>query len=208
MVENVLVTVDLARSPRLSAPARAAARRFAEVVCPPGMLAHHRTDRVLAEFEQVLGALAPAARKGLAAALVALDQGARLYPRSRGRRFTRLDDQAAEAYVRALLSRGLLAELVQRIKGLVVMCYYQLPVVQREIGYDPAPYIAAVSRRRLESYGPQIRAGEAGVTGLAANAGPGQPDANPGQPDANPGQPDANPGEPDADSGQPDAGQR
>jgi hypothetical protein len=124
------------------------------------MLAHHRTDRVLAEFEQMFGALNPTARKGLTAALIAIDQGARLYPRSRGRRLTRLGDQAAEAYVRALLSRGLVGDVVQRIKGLVVMCYYELPVVQREIGYDPAPYIAAVSRRRLESYGPQIRAGE------------------------------------------------
>jgi hypothetical protein len=44
------------------------------------------------------------------------------------------------------------------------MCYYELPEVQREIGYDPAPYIAAVSRRRLESYGPDIQAGEAAVT--------------------------------------------
>jgi hypothetical protein len=186
MVENVLVTAgpNLARPPRLSAPARAAAQRFAEVVCPPGMLAHHRTDRVLAEFEQMLGALTPAARKGLAAALVALDQGARLYPRSRGRRLCRLDDQAAEAYIRALLNRGVTAALVQRIKGLVVMCYYELPVVQREIGYDPAPYIAAVSRRRLESYGPQIRAGEAAVTGPAAEAGQGQPDAGSGPPDA------------------------
>ena len=162
---------DLARSPRLSAPARRAARRFAEVVCPPGMLAQHRTDRVLAEFEQMLAALAPAARKGVAAAFVALDQGARVYPPSRGRRFTRLDDQAAEAYIRTLLSRGPAAELVQRIKGLVVMCYYELPVVQREIGYDPVPYIAAVSRRRLESYGPQIRAGEAAVTEPDADAG-------------------------------------
>ena len=129
------------------------------------MLAHHRTDRVLAEFELVLGALAPAARTGLTIAFVALDQGARLYPRSRGRCFTRLDDQAAEAYIRAVLARGGIAgQLVQRLRGLVVMCYYELPTVQREIGYDPAPYIAAVSRRRLESYGPEIQAGEAAVT--------------------------------------------
>jgi hypothetical protein len=206
MVENVLVTggPNLTDRPRLSAPARAAARRLAEVVCPPGMVTHHRADRVLAEFEHVLGALAPAARKGLAAALVALDQGARLYPRSRGRRFTRLDDQAAEAYIRALLSGRLTAELVQRIKGLVVMCYYELPVVQREIGYDPAPYIAAVSRRRLESYGPQIRAGEAAVTGPAAGVGPAA-DADPGQQDAGSGQQDAGSGQQDAGSGQPDA---
>ena len=129
------------------------------------MRAHHRTDRVLAEFELMLGALAPGARKALTAAMVALDQGARLYPPSRGRRFARLDDQAAEAYIRALLARGgVPAQLVQRLRGLVVMCYYELSTVQREIGYDPAPYIAAVSRRRLESYGPDIAAGEAAVT--------------------------------------------
>jgi hypothetical protein len=147
----------------LSARVRPVTSRFAEVVCPPGMRAHHRTDRVLAEFESTLAALAPAARKVLTAAFVVLDHGARLYPRARGRRFSRLDDQAAEAYIRALLARGgVAAQLVQRLRGLVVMCYYELPPVQREIGYDPNPYIAAVSRRRLESYGPQIAAAEAG----------------------------------------------
>jgi hypothetical protein len=148
-----------------SARVRRATRRFAEVVCPPGLLAHHRTDRVLAEFELTVAALAPAARQGLTAALVVLDQGARLYPRARGRRFSALGDQAAEAYIRALLARGGVAgQMLQRLRGLVVMCYYELPPVQREIGYDPAPYIAAVSRRRLESYGPEIAAGEAAVT--------------------------------------------
>jgi hypothetical protein len=151
--------------PPLSARMRRITRRFAEVVCPPGMAAHHRTDRVLAEFELMLAALAPAARKALTAAMVLLDHGARAYPRARGRRFTRLDDQAAEAYIRALLARGgVAAQLVQRLRGLVVMCYYELPPVQREIGYDPAPYIAAVSRRRLDSYGKQIAAAEAEVT--------------------------------------------
>ena len=141
------------------------------------MLAHHRTDRVLAEFDLMLDALAPGARKSLAAVIVALDQGARLYPRSRGRRFTQLDDQVAEAYIRALMARrGIAADVMQRLKSLFVMCYYELPVVQREIGYEPAPYIAAVSRRRLESYGPAIRAGEAAVTAIqASDAGAGQP---------------------------------
>jgi hypothetical protein len=144
---------------------RRVTRRFAEIVCPPG--AQQRTDQVLAEVELMLGALAPAARKALIAAVVVFDHGARGYPRSRGRRFTRLDDEAAEAYLRALLARGgVTAQLVQRLRGLVVMCYYELPAVQREIGYDPAPYIAAVSRRRLRSYGAEIAAGEAAVTAV------------------------------------------
>jgi len=121
----------------------------------------------------MLGALPPAARKALVTALIILDQGARLYPPSRGRRFARLDDQVADAYIRALLARhDAAAEVVRRLKGVVTMCYYELPEVQREIGYDPGPYIAAVSRRRLRSYGPQIRAGEQAVT---APAEQGQP---------------------------------
>ena len=151
--------------PRLSAVIRLAARRFAEAVCPPEVRAGNRTERVLREFGLMLAALPPAARKALATALILLDQGARVYPPSRGRRLARLDDRTAEAYIRALLGRhDAAAEMVQRLKSVVTMCYYDLPEVQREIGYDPAPYIAAVSRRRLETYGPQIRAGEAAAT--------------------------------------------
>jgi hypothetical protein len=120
---------------------------------------------VLREFGLLLGALPPAARKALAVALVLLDQGARLYPPSRGRRFARLDDQVAGAYVQAVLARGgPAAELIWRLRSAIAVCYYELPEVQREIGYDPAPYVAVVSRRRLKSYGDDIRAGEAAVT--------------------------------------------
>ena len=151
---------------------RRAARRFAEVACPPEVRADGRAERVLGEFGLMLGSLPPAAAKALAAALVLLDQGARLYPPSRGRRFARLDDRVAGAYIRALLARrDVAAEVVMRLRGVIAMCYYELPEVQREIGYDPAPYIAAVSRRRLKSYGPQIRAAEA----AAGRAGQEQP---------------------------------
>jgi hypothetical protein len=139
-------------------PVRRAARQFAEIVCPPEVGAGQRADRVLDELGLMLGALSPAARTAMAAALILLDQGARLYPGARGRRFARLDHQVAGAYVRALLARhDPAAELIRRLKSVVTMCYYELPEVQREIGYDPAPYIAAVSRRRLETYGTQIR---------------------------------------------------
>ena len=79
--------------------------------------------------------------------------------------FARLDDQVASAYVQAVLARGgPAAELIWRLRSAIAVCYYELPEVQREIGYDPAPYVAAVSRRRLKSYGDDIRAGEAAVT--------------------------------------------
>jgi hypothetical protein len=161
--------------PPLSALIRLTARRFAEVVCPPEVRTDHRAERVMREFGLMLGALPPVARKALAGALILLDQGARLYPPARGRRFARLDDGVAEAYIRALLARhDAAAEMTQRLKGVVTMCYYDLADVQREIGYDPGPYIAAVSRRRLQAYGPQIRAGEAAVTAGPSDPGPGQ----------------------------------
>lgn len=149
----------------LRGPVRTAARRFAEVVCPPGVRAGDRTDRVLGELELTLGALQPTARTAVAAAFVLIDQAARLHPRARGRRLARLDDEAADAYLRALLARrGTAAQMAGRLKSLVVMGYYELPEARREIGYDPDPYITAVSRRRLDRYSAEIRAAEAGVT--------------------------------------------
>ena len=140
---------------------RAMVVRFAEIVCPPGVRTGRRADRVLAEFMLMLGVLRPAARRALLGAFVVIDQGARLYPAARGRRFARLDDATADAYLSALLGRGDgVAAMAQRIKGLLVMCYYELPEVKAEIGYDPEPYIATVSRRRLERYGAEIAAAE------------------------------------------------
>jgi hypothetical protein len=124
--------------------------RFVTVVCPPPA----RVDDTIREFEQFLAALAPAARRALRGLLRAIDQGARLYPPARGRRFAHLDDETADAYLRVLLAGN---GMVQRLKGVVVMCYYELPEAKREIGYEPGPYIAEVSRRRLERYGEQIR---------------------------------------------------
>jgi hypothetical protein len=129
--------------------------RFALVVCPPGIREGKRLDGVLREFEEMTGVLPPATRRALGAAFVAIDQGARLYPRSHGRRLARLGD--ADAYIDALLARSGMAA---RLKSLVVMCYYELPEVKAEIGYDPDPYIAFVSARRLERYGDEIRAAE------------------------------------------------
>ena len=121
---------------------------------------------MLREFGLMVGALPPAARIVLLGALTAVDHGARLYPPARGRRLSRLDDAVASAYVSALLAgNGNAAGIVKRLKSVLTMCYYELPEVQREIGYDPAPYIAAVSERRLRSYGPQIRAAGAEAAG-------------------------------------------
>jgi hypothetical protein len=155
--------------------------RLAEAVCPPQTGAGDLMGGLAAEFEAMLGALPAGVRRLVSAGLVVFDQGARLYPRARGLRFVRLPDDAADAYFRAVLARrrGGLATSLQRIKALIVMCYYELPEVQEQLGYEPQPYIIEVSRRRLSSYGAQIRAGEAASlepdprgSGPTAPAGP------------------------------------
>ena len=161
---------------QLGPGARRIAARFAEVACPPQVRAANLTDELLAEFEAMLQVLPSAVRWSVRSGLIAFDQGARAYPRARGRRFVQLADGDADAYFRAVLARksGGLGAALQRIKGLVVSCYYELPEVKEQLGYRPDAYIAAVSRRRLESYGAQIRSGE------AALLAPGPDDPAPG----------------------------
>lgn len=160
---------------RLRPPVRRIVVRFAEVACPPEVRAGDVMDGLLAEFESLLGALPAGVRWLVQGGLVAFDQGARLYPRAHGRRFAHLGDADADAYFRAIVARprGGLAASVQRIKGLVVFCYYEQPDVKERLGYQPDGYIAGVSRRRLSRYGAQIRAGEMASLG----PDPGGPDA-------------------------------
>ena len=152
---------------RLRPNVRRVVVRLAEVACPPQVPAGDVMGGLLGEFELLVGALPAGVRRLVSGGLVAFDLGARLYPRSRGRRFVRLPDAVAEAYFRAVLARrrGGLAASLQRLKALVVFCYYEQPAVQEQLGYLPAAYIAAVTRRRLSSYGAQIRAGEAAALG-------------------------------------------
>ena len=152
---------------RLRSSLRRIVVRLAEVVCPPQVRAGDVMGGLLTEFESLLGSLPAGLRWLIPSGLVAFDQGARLYPRARGRRFVRLPDADADSYFRAVLAwrHGVLAIPLQRMKGLVVMCYFEQPEVKEQLGYRPDPYIAEVSMRRLSSYGAQIRAGEAAALG-------------------------------------------
>jgi hypothetical protein len=108
-------------------------------------------DATLNDFDLMLAALAPSARRMVPVLFTILDQGARLYPACHGRSLHAAADPAARKYLsRLITARGGAGELARRLKSLVVMCYYEQPEVKREIGYLPDPYIAMVTRRRLE----------------------------------------------------------
>jgi hypothetical protein len=144
----------------LRAPARRVVLRLAEVTCSDDASQPELADPLLAGFDELLGILPAGTRRLLRAGLGAFNQGARLYWPARGRKFAALADDRAEAYFLAV-RRGPLGAGLQLLKSLVVFSYYDSPVVKERLGYRPDPYIAAVSRRRLASYGAQIRAGEA-----------------------------------------------
>ena len=150
-------------------PIRRIMVHFAAVVCPPEAQTSRRLGPWLAEFTGYLGALPTHLRLGLLVLFVLFDQGARLYRPARGRRFVDLPPVRAAAYFAHLMQNVRTRTLAQLLKGLVTLCYYELPAVQAAIGYRPGPYVAAVARRRWATYAEDIRRGEAAV--FAPDAG-------------------------------------
>jgi hypothetical protein len=132
--------------------------RIAVLVCPPELSELGLSGALLREVGLQLAALPPSARRALGLAMWYLDQAARLRPSSRGKRFTRLDDVRADAYLRTVLYGrwGPVAGLVRLVKSVVVMCYYDLPEVRAALGYDPDRYVAEVAARRIALYGKEI----------------------------------------------------
>jgi hypothetical protein len=138
--------------------------RLAVLVCPPLLVEQKLTTSLMRDFTLHLGCLPPAVRHAAGPALRLFDQGARLRPASRGRRFVVLDDEGADAYLRSVLygRTGPMATMVRLIKSLLVLCYYDLPEVKAALGYDPDTYIAEVKVRRLTLHGSEIRTAEQG----------------------------------------------
>ena len=148
--------------------------RLVEVLCPARPDAPGEQRETVESIEAYVACLPPARRRALAAALVALDQGARLYPPSRGRRFAELDAARAERYLRLLL-RGRLRPVrlaAEVLTSLVALCHYDLPEVRARLGYEPDAHIARVARRRLERHGEAIARAEQAVVDGAARTGP------------------------------------
>jgi choline dehydrogenase-like flavoprotein len=164
-------TAEPVTTRRLGPRLRAVVTRLAEVACPPEIAVNGTAGALITEFEALLSALPAATRTGLTGALLAFDQGARLSPRSRGRRFTRLPAPDAEAYVRGVLARrGAAGSALRTLKGLIVLCYHELPQVKEQLGYQPDAYMASVARRRLTTYGAELPAPPPPLTGITRGA--------------------------------------
>ena len=113
-------------------------------------------------MEEYLAALPRAARVAVTVAAAAVDQGARLYPPARGRRFAGLGDAVAGRYLGHLLDSrvALVRTTASPLRALAALCYYDVPEVRARVGYEPEPHIAQVARRRMERFGDEIRRAE------------------------------------------------
>jgi hypothetical protein len=74
----------------------------------------------------------------------------------------------ADAYFQNLAGSARAGErrLAQLLKGLLTLCYYELPPAQEVVGYRPGPYVAMVAQRRQARYAGDIRRAEAAVLAL------------------------------------------
>lgn len=156
---------ELAPERRFPAPLRRVVAQFARVVCPPEIEAAGRVEDTVRELEQMLYAMPAHLRLGLFSCFTAFDQGARLWPRARGRRFVELEPERAEAYFVAVAHGlpGPQRKVAQIMKGLTTLSYYELPRVKEALEYHPDAYIAQVAKRRLDSYAADIARVEAEV---------------------------------------------
>jgi hypothetical protein len=145
---------------------RALLRTMAPVACPPDVVELGLVDAVVDHVEEMMQATPRYLRAALLAGLTAYELGAVLWPPARGRTASRLDGARAAAYFRTWWrSRlGPRRELAKGIKGLLALAAYEQPALLHRIDYHPERWIAEVSKRRMETYGDEVRRGEAEVT--------------------------------------------
>lgn len=152
---------------RLPPAARATLASIARVVCPP------HTDELdvesigpdhelIDEMEASVRALSEVVRTALLAGILTYDAGAWV---RHGKPARRLDMGQSRDYFAAWLRiPGPTHELAMRLKQFVCMAYYELPVVQAALDYQPATWIARVKAEREERFAEAIRAHEDSVT--------------------------------------------
>jgi hypothetical protein len=144
---------------------RRVVERFAVIVCPPDLTSRDLLAPLIDEVELFLAAFPPPVRRALLASFLMFDEGARLHPAGRGRRFVDLDDSTADRWFRTVAGgrSPALRNLVRLMRGVVAMSYYELHAVQADLGYFPDAYIAEVAARRLQVHGAAIERAERDV---------------------------------------------
>lgn len=116
-------------------------------------------DGAVREMERLLGAAPAVARAAFITGLATFNAGA-------GRKgYSALGPAEAERYFEQWWHSPLppLAQFAKGAKAMLTFGYYELPGVQRKIGYDPQLWIDKMTAMRLERFGEEIARFEADV---------------------------------------------
>lgn len=139
---------------------------MAPIVCPPEIETRGLIQDTVDGLETFMRSCTEQVRSATALGLYAFEFSACLHPAHSGRTFSQLNRDEAEAWFALWWHSPLapLREFAKKTKGLIAMCYFELPSLAEEIDYHPDKWIRMVARRRLDSYEKEIRAKEAEVT--------------------------------------------
>lgn len=121
------------------------------MLCPPDVVELGLVEAVADQVERGLAAMPSYLRHGLAAGIRTYDLGAIVWPRTFGRRASRLTPEQQGAYFDSWAHgpTPLHRQFAKGIKQLIGMACYDLPAMQERVGYRPARWIDDVKKKRL-----------------------------------------------------------
>lgn len=135
-------------------------RSLVPVICPPE--AAHLADAIVEHMALTLGASGPLLAKGFDAGLLAYDLGA--LPRYRRRAHALTGDRAERYY--ASWEHGFTpahVQLARAINQIMSLACYEQPEMMKAVGYEPEPWIAEVTKKRLTVYADDVKKQEAQI---------------------------------------------
>jgi hypothetical protein len=130
------------------------------VICPPEAV--HLADAIVEHMGLTLAASPAMLQKGFAVGLLAYDLGA--LPRYLCRAHA-LTGERAERYFQSW-EHGLTpahVQLARAINQLMSLACYEQPEMKRACGYDPAPWMAEMTKKRLTVYAEDVKQQEAQI---------------------------------------------
>jgi hypothetical protein len=138
----------------MNATSKAVLHSLVPVICPPE--AAPLADAIVAHMGLTLAASPPLMQKGFDAGLLAYDLGA---VARFGRRAQALRGERAERYFQYWEHN----QLGRAINQLMSLACYEQPEMMRACGYEPAPWIEQVTKKRLTVYADDVKKQEAQI---------------------------------------------
>ena len=138
----------------MNATSKRVLRALVPVICPPE--AAHLAEPIVEHMGLTLAASPPLLQKGFDAGLLAYDIGA---VARYGRRAHALTGERAERYYRYWEN----TQFGKAINQLMSLACYEQPEMMQAVGYDVAPWIEQVTKKRLTVYADDVKKQDAQI---------------------------------------------